>query len=106
VLLFAKGLDADMPDRWISRLLQHLLEKMLQALLASSFLQWGGPCGGDVIRGAGSGMVVTIRVDPGPDTCPRYPSFYYTDPEDGCTLIVNWKGFATDDGSCEPCFQD
>ena len=41
-------------------------------------------------------------VPPGPDIDP----YTYTDPEDGCTLIVNWKGFSTDEsGHVSPVYK-
>ena len=39
-------------------------------------------------------------------TDPVLPPTTYTDPEDGCTLIVNWEGFSTDNtGHVSPVFK-
>ena len=39
-------------------------------------------------------------------TDPDIPPTTYTDPEDGCTLIVNWKGLSTDEqGHVSPVFK-
>ena len=69
-------------------------------------LFWGGPC---------SGVTYTWRqvwtgddtcLDPGPEPAPVIPPYEYTDPVDGCTLIVNWKGLATDElGHLNPVFK-
>jgi hypothetical protein len=43
-------------------------------------------------------------IPPTPD--PEFPPYTYTDPDDGCQLIVNWKGLATDNhGHVSPVFK-
>lgn len=69
-------------------------------------LQWGGPCGGDTYTWIQVWDGNDMCSDPGPEPQPIIPPYTYTDPDDGCTLIVNWEGFSTDGaGHFNPVFK-
>ena len=64
----------------------------------STGLQYGGPCGGSSYTWTQVWEGDSTCLDPGPPPTSPIPPYDYTDPEDGCKLTVNLKGF-TDDGT-------
>ena len=72
----------------------------------STPLFWGGPCGDVTYTWVQVWQGNDQCSDPGPDPQPLIPPYTYTDPDDGCTLVVNWKGFSTDEaGHFSPVFK-
>jgi hypothetical protein len=73
----------------------------------SSFLQYGGPCGGDVYTWQQVWAGSNECFEEGPKTpVVDIPPFDYTDPEDGCELTVNFEGFASGSGgNANPVFK-
>ena len=87
-------------------------------LVTYSWVKAGGAIGttGFFLGSDDSGNFYTLdQVFTGDPTClvpspdpsgPEIPPYEYTDPVDGCTLIVNWKGLATDElGHLNPVFK-
>jgi len=69
-------------------------------------LQWGGPCGDATYTWIQVWEGNDSCSDPGPDPSPPIAPYTYTDPEDGCQLIVNFKGFQTDElGHVNPVYK-
>ena len=73
----------------------------------SNRLQWGGPCNGTVITWEQEFLGDSTCLVPGPEPgIPDIPPYKYTDPEDGCQLTVNLKGFQQDPtGAINPVFK-
>ena len=71
-----------------------------------SGLFWGGPCGDVTVTWVQEWKGNDSCSDPGPDPSPPIPPYEYTDPEDGCELTVNLKGFQQDPtGAINPVFK-
>ena len=67
----------------------------------------GGPCGGSEYQWEQVWTGDSTCEVPGPEPeLPDIPPYEYTDPEDGCKLIVNLKGFQQDPtGAINPVFK-
>jgi len=73
----------------------------------STGLLLGGPCGGSVYDWEQVWAGDDTCEKPGPEPEPiDIPPYEYTDPEDGCKLTVNFKGFQVDPtGGAAPVFK-
>jgi hypothetical protein len=73
----------------------------------STTLQYGGPCGGDVYTWTQVWEGASGCEKPGPAPGPiEIPPFSYTDGDSGCSLTVNFEGFATTPGGgANPVFK-
>ena len=89
-----------------SRDIYEIYYKMPGGNLRVTTLFWGGPCGGTTYTWLQEWQGDDSCSDPGPAPAPPIAPYTYTDPEDGCTLIVNWEGLATDEaGHVNPVFK-